>query len=70
MINQQKEGDRFVIRITAIPQEDDYPLSQFESMNEGVPTEIVLSHLKAFMNNLEQEYFRDFDESAAKFRKE
>ena len=38
-----------------------------ESVNEGVPAEIVLVQLRAFLRNMENEYFDAFDKNFSNF---
>ncbi len=43
---------------------------QTQSANEGVPIEAVIMQMKAFLRNLEKDYFTTFDENLSKFKEE
>ncbi len=43
---------------------------QTQSANQGVPIEIVIMQMKAFLNNLEKDYFSNFDKGTARFGKD
>ncbi len=44
-------------------------LTLLNSANENIPLEIVVMHIRAFLENQEREYFADFDGRIAKFSK-
>lgn len=42
----------------------------FDCFNKSVPMEVVAMQLKAFLRNIENDYFDTFDKHTAKIRKE
>lgn len=54
----------FGIRIQKLP--DGKVAYQTQSQNQGVPNEIVIMQMKAFLRNLENDYFNDFDKGVVK----
>jgi len=70
MPDEPKEIARFGLIMKALMKDDGSPSYTFEFTNESIPIEIVLMHLRAFVNNQERDYFTDFDRRLAKFTKE
>lgn len=43
---------------------------QTQSANKGVPIEILIMQMKSFLNNLEKDYFDNFNKNTSKFDKD
>lgn len=69
-MRDQPTRNRFKIEITAVHEPEGYFSSGFHSMNDGVPEEIVLAQLEAYLNNRKKEYMDEFDKSASKFKQD
>lgn len=61
MSDEPREIGRFIFGIRVLEQIDGSPEYQTQSMNQGVPVELVIMQLKAFLNKLEKDYFDEFD---------
>ena len=70
MKSNEEKRNIFTINIATVPQEEGCFSCQFQSINDGVPTETVITQLSAFLHNLKKECFDGFDEGAVKFREE
>ena len=57
---------RFAFGITVYRYPDGRIEYRSQSRNQGVPIEIVLMQLKAFIRNQENEYFDNYDSSISK----
>ena len=67
MTDSQKEN-RFLICIMTVPQEgNNHPTPLFQSTNNGVPDEIVISQPEAYVDNLKKVYAEKFDKNTTKF---
>ena len=60
----------FGLGIRALRYPDGKVEFKVESANKGVPREIVIMQIKAFLKNLEDEYFDDFSKGTIKFKKD
>lgn len=60
----------FGLRINGIKSPDGKIGWAFDSINRSVPIEVVAMQLKAFLRNIENDYFDGFDKYTAKIRKE
>lgn len=60
------EISRFGFGIKLLRHQDGKTEFQTQSANEGVPIEIVIMQMRAFLNNLDREYFDNFDENTFK----
>ena len=67
--NQAKEN-KFVVCIATRPDEESYFVSRFQIMNDGVPEEIVIAQLQAYIQDLKKGYSDDFNQNSARFSKE
>ncbi len=67
MKEQQTRKNNFKIEITTIQDPDGYFSPGFQSVNDGVPEEVVIAQLEAYLNNHKEEYADEFDKSASKF---
>ena len=71
MISLPKEENNFVICVATFQQEgSSYPTPLFQSTNNGVSDEIIISQLEAYLFNLKKGYADEFDKSASKFKEE
>lgn len=66
MPESSTEIGRFGFGIRIIRHEDGRVEYQTESANQGVPTEIIIMQIKAFLKNLEDEYFDSFNKNSFK----
>lgn len=57
----ENEIGRFGLGILVSRREDGSLEYQTQSVNQGVPIEIVIMQLKAFINKQEKDYFDEFD---------
>lgn len=69
MSKEPKEIGRFAFGIRLFRYSDGRTEWRLQSANEGVPNEIVIMQMKAFLRNLENDYFDNFDKNTAKFKK-
>jgi len=70
MPEDPKEIGKFGLGIRIMRYSDGRVEYQTQSANRGVPVEIVIMQIKAFLNSLEKGYFDSFDKGSAKFRKD
>ena len=70
MPDEPKEIGKFGLGIKIIRHPDGRVEYQTQSANQSVPVEIVIMQIKAFLNNLEKDYFNNFDRSTSKFGKD
>lgn len=59
---------RFAFGITLYRYSDGTVEYRTQSRNQGIPIEIVLMQIKAFLRNQENEYFDRYDSSVSKFK--
>ena len=67
MSEEPIELGRFGFGIRIIRNQDGKIEYQTQSANWGVPIEIVIMQMKAFLNKLENEYFDNFDKNSSQF---
>ena len=41
------------------------PVDKVQSVNQSVPVEVVIMQMKAFLSNLEKDYFNNFDKNTS-----
>ena len=70
MPEEPREIGKFGFGIRIVRHPDGKIEYQTQSANQGVPIEIVIMQIKAFLNNLEKDYFNNFDKGTSKFGKE
>jgi hypothetical protein len=62
----EKEVGRFAFVLRALARPDGKTRFEAKSMNQNVPTELAIMQLRAFLRNLENEYFENYDRSTIK----
>ena len=67
MPEEPKIIGRFAFGITLYRHPDGKIEYRTQSRNEGIPTEIVLMQLRAFLRNQENDYFDKYDKSMSGF---
>ena len=60
---EPKEVGRFAFGIILYRYPDGRVEYRFQSKNQGIPIEIILMQLKAFLRNQENEYFDRYDKN-------
>ena len=65
-MTQEKEVGRFAFVLRALAGKDGKTRFEAKSMNQNVPLELAIMQLKAFLRNLENEYFDNYDRSTVK----
>ena len=65
MPNEANEIGRFVLGIRVFEHTDGRTEYQTQSVNQGVPVEIVIMQLKAFLKKLEKDYFDEFNKGTS-----
>ena len=66
MPSEPNEVGRFVFGIRLYRYPDGTVEYRTQSRNQGIPIEIVLMQLKAFLRNQENDYFDKYDKSVSK----
>ena len=67
---QPTEIARFGFGIKLLRYPDGKAEFETQSVNEGIPVEIVIMQMRAFLNSLEKDYFNKFDKGTSKFKSE
>ena len=70
MSRNKNEHGEFFLSIRYMQDSDGVFDYSTGSENQGVPTELVLMQLRAYIKNMEREYFKDFDSKVSKFKQE
>jgi len=56
------EIGRFALGLKALRQSDgNLEYQQLQTLNEGIPVEIIIMQLRAFIKSIEKDYFSAFD---------
>lgn len=61
MAEEPREIGRFAFWLRIFKHSDGNLEYKAQSVNDNMPIEIVIMQLKAFLNNLEKEYFNAFE---------
>ena len=70
MPEEPKIIGRFAFGITLYKYPDNRVEYRTQSRNEGIPIEIVLMQLRAFLRNQENDYFDNYNKGMSKFNGE
>lgn len=65
----EKEVGRFAFVLRMLSRKDGKTRFETKSMNHNIPNELAIMQLKAFLRNLENDYFDNFDKSTIKRKK-
>ena len=70
MSSQPEVTGEFAVGIRLLRYPDGKMAWKIDSVNKGVPVEVIMIQLRAFLRNMENEYFDAFDKNFSKFKQE
>lgn len=70
MPEEPTEIGRFAFGIRVLKHDDGRVELKTQSFNESIPQEMIIMQLKAFLRNLENDYFDNYDENTSRFKNE